>query len=90
MNQTKVFETTQRVSQAPLEFTQKVMEQTNKLKHPSRRVSRIGSVVGAFIGVILLLSGTIGLLSNKEVWPVGTIISGLITILSNYINYNRK
>lgn len=56
--------------------------------YPSKKIARIGSVVGNIIGIILILVGTGSAISGST-WGLGSILAGLLTVISNIINLKR-
>jgi len=90
MNQDKIFEITKKATEAPLEFTRSVIEQSKKLRHPSPKVAKIGSVVGSSVGAGLLFTGVIQLLIGKPLWAIGSFSAGAITVASHIINYKKR
>lgn len=88
MKQDKIFEMTQKAAQIPLEFTKSVMEQSEKIRHPSAKADKIGTAIGGCAGVGLLVVGAIGALTGKPLWAAGLLSAGAVTILSN--DYHRK
>lgn len=90
MKQDKIFENTQKATQIPLEFTKSVIDQSKKIRHPSAKVDKIGTVIGGCAGIGLLALGAVELLTGKSLWAVGTLSTGAITIISNRYHEKRK
>lgn len=92
MNQYKIFETTKKINEIPLKYTQSVVEKSKKLRCPSPRAAKIGSIAGTVIGTFLLLIGTIWFNYGKVLFGAGAVLTGLMTIISNFISYktNKK
>lgn len=85
MNQNKLFETTKNATNKSLNFTNSVIEKSKKYRTPSSKVDKIGTTVGSFIGVGLLLSGIIALLTVRQFWAISLLIVGAVTLVSNFI-----
>ncbi|WMJ86834.1 hypothetical protein [Anaerocolumna sp. MB42-C2] len=85
MKQDKLFKVTRKAIERPLEFTQTLLEKTEKVRTPSPRVDKIGRTIGAYIGIGLLLTGAFQLFVGKIPWAIGTASAGGVTILSNLI-----
>ena len=91
MKQDKLSEVTRKAIETPLEFTQTLLEKTEKVRTPSPRVDKIGRTIGACIGIGLLLTGAVQLFVGKIPWGIGTASAGGVTILSNLIySYKNK
>lgn len=90
MKQDKISEVTRRAIEIPLEYTQTLLEKTEKVRTPSPRVDKIGRTIGAYIGIGLLLTGAVQLYVGKIPWAIGTASAGGVTIISNLICYHRK
>lgn len=90
MKQDKIFETTQKAAQIPLEFTKSVIDQSKKIHHPSAKVDKIGTAIGGCAGIGLLVVGAVEVLAGKPLWAVGTLSAGAITIISNHYHRKRK
>jgi hypothetical protein len=92
MKQNKLTEVTRKAIETPLEFTQILLEKTEKVRTPSPRVDKIGRTIGAYIGIGLLLAGAVQLFVGKIPWAIGTASAGGVTIISNliYPNKNKK
>ena len=56
--------------------------------YPSKKVARVGSIVGGIIGMILLLMGIFGSLGGHA-WGTGSLIAGGVTAISNILNIRR-
>lgn len=89
MKQDKLSEVTRKAIETPLEFTQTLLEKTEKVRTPSPRVDKIGRTIGAYIGIGLLLTGAVELFVGKIPWAIGTASAGAVTIISNLI-YPQK
>ncbi len=89
MKQDKLSEVTRKAIETPLEFTQTLLEKAEKVRTPSPRVDKIGRTVGAYIGIGLLLTGTVQLFVGKIPWAIGTAVAGGVTIISNLIYIHR-
>lgn len=85
MKQDKICEITRKAIEVPMEFTQLLMEKTERVKTPSPKADKIGRSIGACAGVALLLAGSAGLLLGKALWAAGTVLIGAVTLLSNII-----
>ncbi|QVK17644.1 hypothetical protein KHQ81_12425 [Mycoplasmatota bacterium] len=81
-----LIEATKNISQNTLS---KSMDTVEKLIHPSKKVSFIGSVIGNSIGVGLIVVGSIGVVLERNLFGIGCLIVGGITIVSNVININK-
>lgn len=90
MKQTKLSEVTRKAIEIPLEFTQTLLEKTEKVRTPSRKVDKIGRTIGACIGIGLLLTGVVQLFVGNIPWAIGTASIGGVTIISNLIYSYRK
>lgn len=92
MKQDKLSEITKKAIETPLEFTQTLLEKTEKVRTPSPRVDKIGRTIGAYIGIGLLLTGAVQLFVGKLPWAIGTASVGGVAILSNllYLHSNKK
>ncbi len=85
MKQDKLSEITRKAIETPLEFTQILLEKTEKVRTPSPRVDKIGRTIGTYIGIGLLLTGAVHLFVGKLPWAIGTASAGGVTIISNLI-----
>ena len=83
----KLLEATKEISNKTY---QKAMDDAQKATHPSPRVLKRGAVISSGIGFTLLTVGVIGLFSEKEKWALGSLISGIIVIATNFTNANRN
>jgi hypothetical protein len=91
MKQDKLSEVTKKAIETPIEFTQTLLEKTEKVRTPSPRVDKIGRTIGFYIGVGLLLTGAVQLVVGKIPWAIGTASAGGITIISNiYVHIGIK
>jgi hypothetical protein len=90
MKQDKLSEVTRKVIEIPLEFTQTLLEKTEKVRTPSPRVDKIGRTIGTYIGIGLLLTGAVQLFVGKISWAIGTSSAGGVTIISNLICRHRN
>jgi hypothetical protein len=77
---------TEKVSRKTLE---KSTNMVDKLTHPSKKVSRIGSTIGTIIGICLILTGVIGALLGRK-WGIGSFIAGSTSVVSNAINLRKN
>jgi hypothetical protein len=85
MKQDKLSEVTRKAIETPFEFTQRLLEKTEKVRTPSPRVDKIGRTIGAYIGIGLLLTGAVQLFVGKIPWAIGIASAGGVTIISNLI-----
>lgn len=94
MKQDKIFAATRRASEASMEFTHSVVEQSKKLRTPSPKAAKIGTAIGCCVGGGLLLTGGIQLLIGTPLWAFGSLAAGTVTVISNllcrYRSKNRK
>lgn len=90
MNQDKIFEATKKVKETPLEFTRSIIEQSKGLRHPSSKINKIGATIGISLGAVLFFTGGAQLLIGKSSWAISSCSVGALTIMSNFICYNRK
>ncbi len=56
--------------------------------YPSKKIARIGSVTGSIIGIILITAG-VGSTVSGSTWGIGSILAGVLTVMSNIINLKR-
>lgn len=89
MNYSKIIKGKKAV-EASRRFTERAIEKSNGLRYPSRQIQKIGSIIGFWIGVILILIGIIQLFLAKYIWALGAIFAGGLTIISNIISYNKR
>lgn len=90
MKQAKLSEATRKAIEIPLEFTQTLLEKTEKVKMPSSKIDKIGRTIGACIGIGLLLTAAVQLFAGNIPWAIGTASIGGATIISNLIYSHRK
>lgn len=90
MKQDRISEITRKAIEVPMEFTQSLMEKTERVKTPSPRVDKIGRSIGACAGVLLLLAGGVGLIIGKSSWAIGSLSVGAVTIMSNIICFGKS
>ncbi|GAA0178941.1 hypothetical protein SH2C18_19070 [Clostridium sediminicola] len=83
----KLTEATKKISQETLS---KSMCTVEKLTHPSKKVSCIGSVIGGSVGIGLILVGTTGLLLGRGLLGIGSVIAGVSTVASNAVNIKKN
>lgn len=83
----KLIEATKKLSKKTLCKSNDTVE---KLTHPSKNVSRIGSIVGGTIGIGLILIGTTKLLLGSSIWGIGSLIAGATTVASNAVNMKKN
>ncbi len=69
--------------------TEKAMERTGEIPKVSSEIQYKGCLVGLGVGTILIVGGIIGLLMKKQIWPLGTLIAGITTIISNIITMKK-
>lgn len=73
------------------ETLHKSKDTVKKLTHPSKKVSRIGSVIGGSVGVGLVVVGATGLLLGRSSWGAGSsLIAGAVTVVSNVVNIKKN
>lgn len=89
MNQNKLFETTKNATDKSLNFTNSMIKKSKEFRTPSPKVDKIGTTVGSCIGLGLLLSGIIAMLTVRQSWAIGLLIVGAITLVSNFIHRCR-
>ncbi|CAK7017299.1 hypothetical protein ACF3M2_16000 [Tissierella carlieri] len=77
------------ITKKALTKTEKAMERTGAIPKISSAVQYKGCLVGLGIGTILIVGGIIGLLMKKQIWPLGTLIAGTTTIISNIITMKK-
>lgn len=73
------------------EHNKKIFDITNKAAkgvYPSKKIARAGSFFGTVIGVFFLFFGMLGAVSGY-IWGFGTLLAGVITIISNIFNLKR-
>lgn len=90
MKQDKIFESTRKAAEAPLEFTRSVVEQSKRLRTPSSKTAKIGTAIGGCVGGGLLLTGTVQLLTGRPLWALGTLSAGTVTVISNLLCRHRS
>lgn len=90
MKQDRISKITRKAIEVPMEFTQSLMEKTERVKTPTPRVDKIGRSIGACVGVVLLLTGSAGLLLGKSSWAIGALSIGTVTVLSNFICFGKN
>lgn len=90
MKQDKILEATRKATEASLEFTRSVVEQSKKLRTPSPAVNKIGTTIGGYVGGGLLLMGVVWLFTGRSLWALGTVSAGAVTVISNLICYHRN
>lgn len=90
MKQDKIFESTRKAAEAPLEFTRSVVEQSKRLCKPSPKAAKIGTAIGGCAGGGLLLIGTVQLLTGSPLWALGTLSAGSVTVISNVLCHHRS
>lgn len=90
MKQDKIFESTKKAVEAPLEFTRSVVEQSKRLRTPSPGVAKIGTAIGGCVGGGLLLTGTVQLLTGRPLWALGSLSAGTVTVISNILCRHRS
>lgn len=56
--------------------------------YPSKKVVKIGSVIGTVVGMALVLIGTVGSFLGS-IWSIGSLFAGIITVISNVLNMKR-
>lgn len=83
----KLIEAGKKVSQETL---RKSMDTVEKLTHPSKKVSCIGSAIGRSVGVGLIVAGTTGLILGRSLLGMGSLIAGVSTIASNALNIKKN
>lgn len=67
-----------------------MVEQAKGLRHPSSKVNKIGATIGISLGAVLFFTGGAQLLIGKSWWEICSCSVGTLTIMSNFICYNRK
>lgn len=76
------------------EFSNKTLQNSmhtvEKLTHPSKKVSYIGSVIGGSVGVGLVVFGTAGLILRNNLIGAGYVLAGVCTVVSNVINVKKN
>lgn len=90
MKQDKIFESTRKAAEAPLEFTRSVVEQSKRLRTPSSKAAKIGTAIGGCVGGGQLLTGTVQLLTGRPLWALGTLSAGTVTVISNLLCRHRS
>ncbi|MBU3091481.1 hypothetical protein KPL35_05280 [Clostridium sp. CF011] len=79
----KILDDTKKISNKTY---QKAMDDAQKATHPSPKVLKKGAQMSSIVGLTLLTAGVAGLFSEKEKWALGSLISGIIVIATNFIN----
>lgn len=82
----KLIEATKKLSKETLCKSRDTVE---KLTHPSKNVSSIGSTIGGTVGVGLILVGTIRLLLGSSIWGMSSLVAGAATVASNAVNMKK-
>lgn len=90
MNQDKLYEATKKAIDKPLEFTQTLLDRTEKARTPSERVDKAGKKIGACIGCCLLLTGVVQMIAGNSLWGIGTAAAGGTTLLSHFISSRQR
>lgn len=90
MKQDRISEITKKAVEVPMEYSQSLMEKTERAKTPSPRADKIGRSIGACAGTVLLLAGSAGLLFGKSSWAIGALSIGTVTIISNIIRFGKN
>ncbi|MGQ4665161.1 hypothetical protein AB3Z07_12255 [Metabacillus halosaccharovorans] len=73
------------------EHTQKYVEFSKRAasgEYPSKRISKVGSMVGGMIGIVLSIVGIIGSIGGY-IWGIGIFFAGVVTVISNLLNIKR-
>ena len=73
------------------EHNQKYFEFSKRLvrmDYPSKRIAKGGSIIGVTIGMALIIVGVFGSVRGF-IWGTGSLIAGLVTIVSNVFNSKR-
>lgn len=69
---------------------QNSMNIVDKLTHPSKKVSYIGSAIGGIVGIGLIGLGIPELIKGHNLLGVGSILAGVFTVASNIINVKKR
>lgn len=56
--------------------------------YPSKKVAMKCSVVGTFVGIVLVLIGVVGSLLGS-IFGIGSLLAGITTVISNRMNIKR-
>lgn len=73
------------------EHNRKISAQTKRVlngTYPTAKIAKIGSYIGMAIGVLLSLIGGISFFLGN-VWGIGSLFAGIVTIISNTFHLNR-
>lgn len=79
----KILETTKNIKDKSY---RKAMEHAKNATNPSPKVLRIGAMISGGIGLVFLIAGFIGILLKRELWGWCSLISGIIIVVTNFIN----
>ncbi|WP_044600200.1 hypothetical protein, partial [Candidatus Stoquefichus massiliensis] len=90
MVEKKMDELTKKAINKSHQMTQSALLQSQKMRHPSKKVDKIGTTIGTMIGESLVCIGVIQCVMGKSLWAIGTLLAGSITILSNYIHHYKQ
>lgn len=90
MKQENILKAARKAAEASFAFTHSAVEQSKRLRTPSPKAAKIGTVIGAWVGGGLLLTGTVQLLTGRPLWALGTLSAGTVTVISNLLCYYRS
>lgn len=85
MINSRIDKITQKAMDTPLEFTRRVMDHSEKLRHPSVKAAKIGFLAGRLLSFLLLSAGLFLLIAGKQLWALGTAAAGSLTLVSHFI-----
>lgn len=66
----------------------KLAKEAGKGTYPNKKVAKAGSIIGLGVGGALVCAGIYGL-TQSAVFGIGSLIAGVLTIISNIINLRR-
>lgn len=89
MKQDNTHEITRKLLEKSQRMTESALKQSDKLKHPSPRVDKIGSAVGKCAGVALISIGIVQIFMEKPLYALGSISVGSLTLISHAIRQSR-
>ena len=85
-----LLEATRKAAEAPLEFSHSVIERSKKMHNPSPAAAKVETTIGGCIGGGLFLAGAVQLFTGSPLHAIGTASVGVVTIISNYVSYQKR
>ncbi|MBS7021129.1 MAG: hypothetical protein KH135_04610 [Firmicutes bacterium] len=83
MKEDKILRKTKQI----MTYTDSVIENSKKLRKPSARIDKIGTMIGTGVSIILIGAGIVQFVIGNPLWAALTVVFGVVALTSNCIHY---